>query len=185
MRKTPRTLGTLSITFGAVVAIFSPLSLLMGAFVRGMGNLTSALPKQPGMRDPAIDFGAAQAIFEAQGGYMKVNALVMTAMSIALVVIGVGLLKRRRWSRAAALGWSGLALAFLLAQSIAFFTWLQPTMNAVRDAYYQAHDVPPPPQLQQAAGSVGAVLGWMFYAAYPLVMLVLLGRKSAAEDFVD
>src|SRR2546421_261572 len=128
MSKAPRVLGTLAIIFGAIIAAWSPLSFFVGSLMKGMSSLMSALPQKPGMRDPALDFGAAQAILDAQHGYTQLSAIVMTLMSVALIVIGVGLIKGRAWARKGALGWSVLGLVILTAQCIAFFAWLQPVM---------------------------------------------------------
>jgi hypothetical protein len=183
MTKAPKVLGTLSIVFGALIAAWSPLSLFMRSFMKSMTSLVSAMPRQPGMRDPTIDMGAAQAIVEAQGSYVIVSSLVMLVMSVALIVIGIGLVKRRAWARRAAIAWSVVGLLILAAQCTAFFVHYQPLSEQVRDAYYRAHDVPPPPNVSSGASAVGAVTGWLIYASFPIVLLAMLGKRAAAAAF--
>ena len=183
MSKAPKVLGTLSIIFGSLIAAWSPLSLFARSFMGGMQTMVKSLPVRPGMRDPSVDLGAAVAIFDSQAGYMRFSAMVMTLMSIALIVVGVGLLKRRVWGRKAAIGWSVLGLLVLAAQCTAFFAWLQPLSDQVRNNYYLAHNTTPPPNLSAAATGTTAVIVWLFYASFPVVLLALLGRRSAAEDF--
>lgn len=183
MSKAPKVLGTLSIVFGSLVAAWSPLSLLTKSLMNGMQGMVKNLPVQPGMRDPNLDFGAAVAIMQAQAGYMRFLALVMTLMSIALIVVGVGLVKRRAWGRQGAIAWSVLALVLVAVQCTAYFTWLRPMFAQVRDSYYQAHNASPPPNLSAGMRDASAAFGWLLYASFPLVLLSLLGRRSAAEDF--
>jgi hypothetical protein len=185
MSKAPKVLGTLSIIFGSLIAAWSPFSLVMGTVMKGMTSMVEALPRQPGMRDPAVDFGAAQAMLDSQQGYLRVTVTVMTLMSVALIVVGVGLIRRRAWARKAALGWSVLGLVILLGQSIAFFAWLQPLSEHVRQAFYDAHNAAPPPGVSAAATGTGAVFSWLIYASFPIVMLALLGRRRAAADFTS
>ena len=184
MTKTPKVMGTLSIVFGSLTAAWSPLSLFMRSFMKGMSSFVSAMPRQPGMRDPAIDMGAAQAMLDAQGGYVAMNAIAFTLMSVALIVVGIGLVKRRQWARQAAIGWSIAALVLLVVQCIAYFTHFQAVWMHARDTYYAAHDVPPPPTLSTQAQSFTAVISWMLYAIFPTVMLVLMRKRSAAADYV-
>jgi hypothetical protein len=39
--------------------------------------------------------------------------------------------------------------------------------------------------MMSTIGATGTVLGVLFYAPFPLVLLVLCGRRSAASDYVD
>src|SRR6478609_338379 len=102
MSKAPRVLGTLSIIFGTLTAAWSPLYLLMVPLMRRMSPLLAA---RPGVRDPNVFLGASQAVLDAEDPYMRPLAIVMTLLSLALIVIGVGLLRRRQWARIGAIVW--------------------------------------------------------------------------------
>jgi hypothetical protein len=183
MRKTPKVLGTLSIVFGALVACWSPLSLLLGSFMKGMMAAVAKMPQPAGGPDPSLSLGATEAILNAQRGFTIGSAIVMTLMSVALIVIGVGLVKRRPWSRRAAISWSLVALVIVVAQSVTMIAWVQPMTMQVQRAYYEAHGAKVPFELPRAAAAGSGMLGALFNAAFPTVMLVLLGRRSAAADF--
>lgn len=185
MTKTPRILGTLSIVFGALIAFWSPLTLLIGPLMKRMSSLVATVPHQPGGPDPAISLGASEAMLEAQHGYLVASAIVMTVMSVALIVIGVGLVKRRAWSRKVAIGWSVLALLIVVGQTVASIAWLQPTVMEVQRAYYEAHAAKLPFQMPPTAAAGTGVLGALFNAAFPTVLLALLGRRRAAADFTS
>jgi hypothetical protein len=151
----------------------------MSSLMKGMASLPHT-----GQNDALVHFGAAQAIVDAGQGYTRLATVMYVLMSLALIVIGVGLLKRREWARKGALGWSGLGLVIVTAQCIAHFAWLAPKYERVRIAYYAAHNVAAPPQ-SSILGGVGVVFGLLIYAAFPIVMLALLGRRRAAADFTS
>jgi hypothetical protein len=58
---------------------------------------------------------------------------------------------------------------------------LNPHVAAAREAVYAAHGVVPPSANPKLSHSI---LAWLFYAAFPTVLLALLGRRSAARDFI-
>jgi hypothetical protein len=185
MSKAPKVLGTLSIVFGGLITAWSPLALFMGPLLKGMSSMVSAMPHQPGMRDPALDLGAAEAMLEAQQGYLRVTAAIMTVLSVALIVVGVGLLKRRESARKGAFAWSVLGLIALTVNSIVAVTWLQPMTEHVRLAYYEAHQATPPLTLGSSGSATGVILGWLFYAAFPIVLMAVLGRRAVAAEFTS
>jgi hypothetical protein len=181
MRKTPVTLGTLSITFGSLIGAWSTLAFFLGPMFAKLSEFTKNLPGQGELQRAQME--AATAVLDAQSGYMKVSSVVFLLMSAALVVIGVGLRGRRRWARSGALAWSVFGLLLLVANSVAALGWLQPHQREIQQAVYAAHGVTPPFELGSGSQGVLTIFGMLLYAVYPIVLLALLGRRSAVNDF--
>src|SRR5579863_2541951 len=118
MSKAPKVLGTLSIVFGSLVAAWSPLSLAMQSFMKSMSGAMESLPRAPGAPDPALTFGASEAMLQAQHGYLVGVTIMYIGMSVWLIVAGVGLLKRKPAGRASSLLWAKVALAIIVAQIV-------------------------------------------------------------------
>lgn len=183
MRKTPVTLGVLSITFGALMAVGSASSLLLGPLFDKLSAFSRTLPGQTETARAQME--AAQALMRAEQGYTDVRSLVFVLMSIVLIVIGIGLYRRRAWARRAAIGWGAAALGVLVVDAALYFGWLHGHMLAVENAVYAAHGLATPAALPRAAQSAGFVFGLLLDAVYPLVLIALCGRASAANDFVS
>lgn len=194
MRKTPVTLGVLSMVFGGLVALYSGFNLVFqsmsGSFMRSFGQLAASAPRKPGEPDP-------QLIFDKLGGVMKSVAPYTTAImagkvlfSIALIAIGFGLYKRMRWSRSGAIAWGALALVYLVAELLVTIGIVQPRVNAAMQEVFRVmpNGDPGAAMMQAMQGSQGAitvVMNLVLYAPFPIILLVLCGRRSAAADFVD
>jgi len=182
MRKTPVVLGTLSIIFGSLTGAWSLFTPMVGPLMQKMFAFTRNLPGHDARFDASHE--ASLAVLGAQQGYMLTSAVIYVLMSAALVVIGVGLHRRRAWARRAGVGWGLLALAILVGFGIYSFGWMQPHSAELQHAAYAARGLPDPPRVAGAQGTA-FVLSEMLYAVYPIVLLALLGRRSAARDFVS
>lgn len=134
MRRTPEILGILSVIFGALAS-----SLMVGVFVL----VVRATPEISG---PERIYGVA-------------STVVIGALSVFLVVIGVGLLRRRRWSRIAGIWWAIVALAVNEAEFFVVGAWMHEPRTA------------------------GTFVAFVVDSIFPLALLLLLGRRSAALDF--
>ncbi|MDB4970706.1 MAG: hypothetical protein JWN44_6395 [Myxococcales bacterium] len=181
MRKTPVVLGTLSVIFGSLVGAWSLLAFFIGPMMHKLADVTKNLPGQGELQAAQMEVATKQ--LEGQHGYMMASATVFLIMSALLAVIGVGLYRRRAWSRRAALYWSVVGLVELVANIVFQVTWLQPRQRAIQDAVYATHNVVPPFQLGSGAQTGMLAAGMLLYAAFPVVLLILLGRRSAEHDF--
>jgi hypothetical protein len=181
MRKTPVTLGTLSIVFGSLIGAWSILAFFLGPMFSKLSEFTRNLPGQGELQRAQME--GATAAMEAQAGYMKLSATIFLLMSAALVVIGVGLRGRRLWAKKSALAWSALGLLLIVVNTVVAFAWLQPRQREIQHAVYVAHGVTPP--FEFGAGSQGAltIFGMLPYVVFPILLLALLGRRSAVNDF--
>lgn len=194
MRKTPVTLGILSMIFGGLVALWSGLSLVLASFsgtlMRSMGQMTANAPRRPGQPDPAVLFAKIGEVTKSMAVYTNSIAAGKVLFSIALIAIGYGLYKRMRWSRSGAIAWSALALLFLAAELIITIGVIQPRFNgAMQEAFGALPPGDPGAAMMQAMqGSQSAitiVTNLVLYSPFPILLLILCGRRSAAADFVD
>jgi hypothetical protein len=172
MRKTPVVLGVLSIIFGAVVAVYAAVTPFVNS---GMTKLVRA--------GGQIQAEATTAAFDAQRGYLQLTTAVYVPMSLALLFIGIGLYRRRVWARRAAIGWSLVGVVWLIVSTVIAIGWMVPQSHAARLAVYAAHGVRPPFDISTGAQISIVIFAKLFYAPFPVVLLALLGRRSAANDF--
>lgn len=188
MRRTPVTLGILSIVFGSLVALSNVLklavSVLSPTLIGHMGTLMKNLPQRPGQPDPALVMARTAEAMHQVAPYNDALTGGKLALSIALIVIGCGMYQRRRWSRSGALGWGVLALLFTFVEAIVMVSIVIPRTAAVMKDV-MASD-PATLQLAQSTQSMGTLLlTILLYSPFPLVLLALCGRRSAAADFTD
>jgi hypothetical protein len=182
MRKTPVVLGVLSIIFGALTAVMSLLSAFLMPLFSKLTQLTANLPGQSELQRAQLE--AADASFAELGPYVRISSLFFLAMSVALVIVGVGLYRRRAWARRTTIGWAIAGLLLVMGNFIFNAIFLQPHQRAVQHAIYAAHGVTPPFELGPGAQTAMLFLGVLMYCAFPAVLLALIGRRSAEHDFL-
>jgi|GEM_PF-3196168 len=192
MRKTPYTLGVLSIIFGAVVGAMQLFNLATQQVAKkwSVDLVKSMSALNPHHAGPDLGLMAEKMAtamesirpwaYSISGGF--------TLFSLALVAVGIGLAQRRAWSRQAAVTWGILGLCF-----IPFVIWVQvaiifPTsmkmvtdfipMNGAGGAFASTMiDSMLGMQKGMAIIFTGAV-----YAPFPVLLIILMGRPSAKLD---
>ena len=162
----PKTLGVLSIVFGSLVALFS----LFGAIVNRGG----------GFKPQGISTGAWQRYLDEIATAAIAMSTLLAAMSIALIVIGVGQRGYKRWAGKASVVWALAALAFLAVQAVVNFAVMIPAMERV------FADLPSAAVRSTATGAVkiGVFVSLAFYLPYPIILLVTF-RKPATVAAMD
>jgi hypothetical protein len=189
MRKTPTTLGVLSMVFGSLVALYSLVGLafstLGASFMNDLAAQSQTLSVRAGQPDPRVMFGHMQELNKQLAPYNDGLTLAKVLFSVALIVIGYGLYKGRRWGRSGALAWGALAFVELAAEAIVRLGYIQPRVEAVMKEVLASSPNPAMAGMMSTIGATSTVLGVLFYAPFPLVLLVLCGRRSAAADFID
>jgi hypothetical protein len=189
MRKTPTTLGVLSMVFGSLCLLYSLVGLafatLGASFMSSLAAQAKTMPARAGQPDPSLMFNRLQELTKELAPYNDALLLGKIVFSAALIVIGYGLYKRRRWGRSGALAWSGLGLLYLAAEAIVRTGFIQPRVEAVMKEMMANAPNLGGAGMMPAIGATTTVLAVLFYAPYPLVLLALCGRRSAAADFVD
>ena len=194
MRKTPVTLGVLSMVFGGLVALYSGFNLVFqrfsGSFMTSLGQLAASAPRKPGDPDPQLMFAKLGEAVKTVAPYTTALLAGKVVFSIALIIIGYGLYKRLRWSRSGAIAWGALALLCLAAELVVTVGVVQPRMNAaMQDVFRTMPNASPGAAMMQAMqgsqSAITVVVNLLLYAPFPILLLILCGRRSAAGDFVD
>ncbi|MDB4966088.1 MAG: hypothetical protein JWN44_1777 [Myxococcales bacterium] len=192
MRKTPLTLGVLCIVFGGVTALWKGFGLFLngmsGSTMKGLTALMGAAPRRPGQPDPSVMMAKTEQMVKALAPYTSALLAAMVLFSAALIVIGVGLYKRQSWARSGAIGWSVLALFYVVAEIVVQLTIIQPRTRAMMQEMFSTIPNGGGAMMQavgSAQGAIVVVTALLFWAPFPIVLLILCGRRSAAADFVD
>jgi hypothetical protein len=167
----PRTLGTLSIVFGAVT-IFSNLLALV--FTGGMAGLMRALPGQG---------GAAAAAMEHYQDAIRLPSLIHVAvfvpMSVWLIGIGVGQRRYRGWAVRQSVRWGVLALVIVVGDLVMNTVVMLPAAQRMSEEIYARGGIADP------FGGGGSIVGLVFqvaiHAAYPIILLVAFRKPSVAR----
>lgn len=191
MRSTPAVLGVLSMVFGGVHAFWSGTSLLTrgstNTMMTGYGKAFAGLPRRPSDPDPKAMFDQmAHAMDEIRPYLLAIN-LPLLVFSLALIVVGYELYKRRPRSRGLAVGWSIAALAFVPVLLYVQLTYVVPRTTAAMQSMFA--NIPGDQQAfmksfgaMQAVMTIGTYV--LLYVPFPVVLLILIGRASAKQDLV-
>jgi hypothetical protein len=176
-----KTMGILSIVFASLVLLANLWSLATAA--------TRFQPKF-GHQDPA-DLVAAQEFTQKIMPYTLATDAMMLVMSIALLAIGIGLVKQRGMARLAAIYWSLAGFVVLGIRVWLFETkiWpqLQPFMNTVmQHAMEKQHttgkDMPfDPSAFAGAIGHASQYVSVVVLAIFPGLLLLLMNLPSVKE----
>lgn len=181
MRKTPVVLGVLSIIFGSLTAVLSLVGMAMGPLFAKLSQMTDNLPGQTETQRARLV--AAQASFAHMTTYLVVSSAFYVVMSIALVFVGVGLYRRRAWARRATVAWAVTALVLVVGSFVFTVAWMQPHQIQWQHESYAAQGVTPPFEFGETSRTVLALFGHLLYCPFPTVLLALIGRRSAVNDF--
>jgi roadblock/LC7 domain-containing protein len=194
MRKTPVTLGVLSMVFGGLVALYSGFNLafqsLSGSFMSSLGQMAASAPRKPGQPDPTVLFAKMGDVIKSVAPYTTALLTGKVLFSVALIAIGYGLYKRMRWARSGAIAWAGLGLVYLVAEIMVTVGVVQPRVNAAMQEIFRAMPSGDPgaammQAMQGTQSTITVVTNLVLYAPFPIILLILCGRRSAAADFVD
>jgi hypothetical protein len=186
-------LGVLSMVFGGLVALWNGGRLLFmslsTSFFGNLGRLAASAPRRPGQPDPTAVLGRMTAVMKELAPYTNAITAGKLLFSVAIIIIGYGLYKRQRWSRSGSVAWGALALLFLAAELLVTIGIIQPrTMAVMHEALASSGDAAGVALMQAFGRSQSAItigVNVLLFAPFPIVLLALCGRRSAAADFVD
>jgi hypothetical protein len=164
----PRTLGTLSIIFGMIVACLSLFGLLAGT--------------QLGMFQPE---GVQREAFERYAaeihGVTQFNNIALLAMSVLLVVIGRGQRAYARWAAPASVKWGLAGLAWVLITVVIHFVVVAPAMEQfVSSISHRLNGLP-----MGAIMKFGTLLGFAFYLPYPIILIVTFRKPNVVAAMTE
>jgi hypothetical protein len=190
MRRTPVVLGILSMVFGGLIAAYSAFGLATQSMAKDwskmFGQLGALAPQKPGAPDMRVMMESMSHVMDELRPYTFAISGGFLLFSNVLVGIGWGLYKRQAWSRMASIGWSQAALAFIPFQIFVQTHLIQPkVMAAMKAAFTQANM--PSAMFEGMMGmqsGIVVVTSILFYAPFPVILLILMGRQSAKGDLL-
>lgn len=191
MRKTPVTMGVLAMVFGGVQVLMSGFSLATASaskqWMASMNKSVAGMPRAEGQPDPAAAMERMTRLTEQLKPYTYAINLAMIAFAIALIIVGWMLYKRRASARSAAVSWAIAALVYLpIMIWVHVMIMLPPTKEATM-AMINGADGPAKgvaEAMMQAQG-VGTVIFYLLaYTPFPVLLLLLIGRKSTKDDLL-
>jgi hypothetical protein len=178
-----KTMGILSIVFGSLVLVYD-------LYTFATISMQRQFRPRFGHPDPQ-DLAAAEELTRQIMPYEMGATSAMLVMSIALIVIGVGLTKQKAIARTAAVYWSMLGFVVLGVRAYVFETRIWPKMQpfmqqivqrAMERQHQTAKDMAVDPQaLGQTIGHATVYVQLVILAFFPALMLLLLNLPSVKE----
>jgi hypothetical protein len=191
MRRTPVVMGVLSMVFGGIQVLMSGIGLVSAPFSKqmmgGMGKAFSGMPRQPGQPDVGPMFERLARVMDDVKLYTYLINAAMLALSITLIILGWMLYKRRAQSRPLTIAWSVAALAYLPVQIWVQVKVILPRTQEVTRAMLEGTNNPASGIMDTMMGAqaIGTVVFYLlFYAPFPILLLLLIGRQSAKNDLL-
>jgi hypothetical protein len=153
----------------------------------GMGKAFSGMPRQEGQPDVGPMFERLARVMEEVKLYTYLTGFAMLAFSIALVILGWMLYKRRAQSRSLIIAWAAAALAYLPLQIWVQVKVILPRTHEATKAMLAGTNSP-------TSGLMDSMMAWqgigtvvydlVVYAPFPILLLWLIGRASAKNDLL-
>jgi hypothetical protein len=165
----PRTLGLLSIVFGAVCAAQSLFGVLGGgAGLAGM--MTKMMPGN-------VDMSAMTTYLNDIRGVMMVQSLGFLLMSGWLIFLGVGQRGYRAWAARQSVIWGALGLAFLVVVVIMNLAVVGPAAGRMFESLTRHSQLPMSPMFMK----ISSLFGIAFYVPFPIILITTF-RKPAIRS---
>lgn len=170
----PLAIGIICIVMGAIGTLNYGSNAVAAPFMtRFMGDMVATSGQQNAVLEDSMD---------AMAAYQVTTIIVQTsglALSIALLVAGIGLCLRRRWSVRLLLVWSPIKIIHALVLGLTTGLMISTQFRAVVDA-----DPSAPQQLRIVFSVMAVVVGALtalFVLILPIVLLFWLRRKRVRE----
>ena len=175
--------------YGVLSIVFASLTLVLTLFGQGVGV---ASVKSEGVKNlitkPYKDKTKVKKIYDRYYQATAINSYVQSGiwlfMSAALLGIGVGQLRYRRWARRATVVWAAVALVSLVGFILVWYLYIAPSMKGFYEALAQQV---PSGSIEETtnrwmASLMGGPLIWILtalvYAPYPLLLLIYFTRDK-------
>ncbi|MCC6749174.1 MAG: hypothetical protein IT371_16045 [Deltaproteobacteria bacterium] len=175
----PKVFGVLSIVFGSIVllgGLFGACGGLAGQSMTRMGRMGSSLRgrEAEAVRAMMDQIGSIYTVIGAQ-------SLVFSAMSGLLLAIGIGQLRYRRWACRWSVYWGYAALAVLAGVIVLSLTVVGPAYARMIETLAKHSPSGAIPAgfssgMASIFGGTSAILMIVFYAPYPILMLLFFNR---------
>jgi hypothetical protein len=191
-------------TIGILNIIFGSLGLLLGLCgVASLVLIYSMPPMSPGPGQPPVNLGRdiAEYMEKEIPGHSIISSVELAitfVMSVVLLVVGIGMLKRQGWARVAGIIYAGVNIVQLIVDVLYKVILEMPAMNRWAADFQRRFPAVAAGGSQAASQSVGQVVGVLFVVleiCYAVVLLVILflphvraefsGRRPFDDDYDD
>jgi hypothetical protein len=173
----PKVFGVLSIIFASIVLLFGLLGSCGGFVGQGMLSAGAGFGRSAGSPEVQDGLKHMATMYMAIG----IQSLVLTLMSALLLAIGVGQVRYRAWAGRWSVYWAGVALVVLVGMVVLSFAVIGPAYQRMMETI--AKSSPSGAMPSGFAGSMGTMFGGMsgvmtvlFYAPYPILLLIFFTR---------
>ncbi|HEU0030444.1 MAG TPA: hypothetical protein VFQ53_07425 [Kofleriaceae bacterium] len=157
-----KVLGIMNLVFAGLGAIGTLFSYAMY-----WGGMKLAM-----QRNPVVEAAHANPSFMA---YLKISLVLGLVGSVALLAIGIGMLKLRAWARKAAIWYSIYAIvAAIVGVVVTWVMLVRPMLDHAQNGIERA---------SATGGAFGGIAGGLFGVAYPIVLLLFMMRKNVVAAF--
>jgi hypothetical protein len=184
-------MGVLAMVFGGIQVLMTGIGLASAPFSKqmmgGMGKAFSGMPHQPGKPDVGPVFERLARVMDDVKLYTYLTGFAMLALSITLIILGWMLYKRRAQSRPLTIAWAAAALAYLPVQIWVQVKIILPRTQEVTKAMLEGTNNAASGLMEGMMGvqSIGTIIFYLlFYAPFPILLLLLIGRASAKNDLL-
>jgi hypothetical protein len=179
----PTVIGILMIIIGSIGLLIygcgGAVSTIMPSILSGAANSPNA------NQDPVT---VAQLTFYRTYLPWNIgNAVVLIAQGALVLVAGIRLLRRRSSAARFARLWAVARLVWVVPQSVVGYLMSAHMFQALADAGAQSGQPMPGNMmaLMQGFGVIGAVMGAVFYSAFPIFLLIWFSRTSIRGEMAQ
>jgi hypothetical protein len=174
----PKVFGVLSIIFASIVLLFGLLASCGGLAGQGFSKVGGFGPQNSQTAQMREALSYMSTIYMAIG----IQGLILTVMSSLLLAIGIGQLRYRRWAGAWSVYWAGLALVALAGMVALSFLLIGPAYQKMFDAIARGAPSGAIPtafsgSMANIFGGTSGVMTVLFYAPYPILLLIFFTRE--------
>ncbi len=166
----PTVIGILAIVFGALGVLGACMGMASYVFVAIVGGQMQGMP------------GVQKAQLEVMRQYMVPNSIfvvVGTVVAAWLLVAGIGVLRRRPWSRGATVSWAVAKIIYAIPASVLGYFHNKAQLEAMEQAAIDS-GTPIPTGIFTIMQSVGvAMMGWSMLWVWALPLFLIIWFRSA------
>jgi uncharacterized membrane protein YhaH (DUF805 family) len=184
-------MGVLAMVFGGVQVLMSGVGLATQPYSKqmmgSMGKAFSGMPRAGGQPDIGPAFERLGRLTEELKPYTYLTGFAMIAFSLALIIVGWMLYKRRAQARSLSIAWAIGALIYLPVQVWVHVKVILPRTQEISKAMLEGIDSASKgfAEGMMGAQSIGTVIFYLlFYTPFPVLLLLLIGRKSTKDDLL-
>ncbi len=183
----PKVFGTLSIVFASIVLLWGLIALcmLLGAVM--VDKIGDAVPAAG-----SVGEGEKQVLHLLKSIYLGIglHGVILTIMSAGLLTIGIGQLRYRAWARTWTVYWGIAALVSLGLMAIINVTIIgrayeDMITTAAMHAQTAGKHAPKIDGLGSFFGGAYTIMTMIFYAPYPILLLVFFTRPRVRDAMVQ